>query len=203
MIGIKTQKGFTLVEIIVVMSVFLFVIGAIFLVFISSVSQQRITMLKQVSINETSYVFEYMSKALRMAKRATLTDGCIPDGYIYQLTEDDDGVYLGIKFLNYLYETPLCDEFYLDKDTKILMEKKGTDAAVPLTSNKLKINSIRFGINGANGCYDTAKPSCPNGAFFSDIDKIQPRVTILLNFQIEDEQRTIQTTVSQRNLNAQ
>ena len=202
MIGIKTQKGFTLVEIIVVMSVFLFVIGAIFLVFISSVSQQRITMLKQVSINETSYVFEYMSKALRMAKRATLTDGCIPDGYIYQLTEDDDGVYLGIKFLNYLYETPLCDEFYLDKDTKILMEKKGTDAAVPLTSNKLKINSIRFGVNGANGCYDNGI-SCPLGALYSTVDPIQPKVTILLNFQIGDEQRTIQTTVSQRNLNTQ
>ena len=188
------------------MSVFLIVIGAIFLVFISSVSQQRITMLKQVSINETSYVFEYMSKALRMAKRATSADTlCIPDGYIYQLTNRNGGSsYTGIKFLNYLYETPLCDEFYLDTDTNILMEKKDSEDAVPLTSSKLKINSIRFGINGTNGCYNTATPeTCPLGAFFLDTDKIQPKVTMLLNFQIEDEQRTIQTTVSQRNLNAQ
>lgn len=193
------SKGFTLIEIIVVMSVFMFVIGASLLVFISSVGQQRLILLRQEAINETSYVSEYMSKALRMAKRDD--DGiCIDEGYIYKLSnENEQGFYTKIKFLNYLYATPICQEFFLDTDG-ILKEKRGDALPVALTSEKLKINYIKFGINGANGCSTT---SCPVGALFSVTDSIQPRLTTIINYEIEDEQRTIQTTVSQRNLNAQ
>ncbi|MGA2418048.1 MAG: type II secretion system protein [Candidatus Staskawiczbacteria bacterium] len=215
----KYSKGFTLIELIVVMAVFLFVIGAAISIFISIVQNQKRVLSEQELLNQISYVEEYMSKALRMATKDT-SGSCLGSdnlGYIYLLTRYDftSSTFKGIKFLNQsdldFSGNPTCQEFFLDTDN-ILKEEKNNDATTvtPLTSANLQLdptNPIRFSVNGSNGSTFTS-PSCMStsqcGA--SENDSVQPKITILLNVKIsgdsQNPERTIQTTVSQRNLNA-
>ena len=229
------KKGFTLIELIVVMAVFLLVIGGAIGIFISIIEHQRIILAEEELLNQTSYVQEYMSKALRMATKDQSGD-CLVDnsalspdpqkiypGYSYLLTRpvtDSNGVtfYTGIKFLNQSntdnLQRPACQEFYLDRTSSpyVLKEiktfypytKVGDEYAVALTSKKLNIKSIRFGIDGTNG---SSGAGLPIGDQDTDFESFQPRVSIAMSIQIEADPkqptRIIQTTVSQRNLNAQ
>jgi len=206
---IKLSKGFTLIELIVVMSVFLFVIGAAIGIFISIVQNQKRVLAEEQLLNQISYAEEYMSKALRMAKTATTAQdiSCLgQEGFIYLLTRhpaDVGNVYNGIRFLNQS-DNGVCQEFFLDNG--VLKEIKyinGNTSAVALTSTNLTITSIRFSINGADG--SVAGQVCNGnpgqcGASYDDV--VQPKVTILLNVSIPGgSTRTIQTTVSRKNLN--
>lgn len=187
------------------MAVFLFVIGSVISIFISVVQHQKEILFQQELLNQVSYALEYMSKALRMALKDS-DGGCLGEGhenYIYLLTNpnEEQFFYKGIKFIN-ASDNNSCQEFYLDSVAGVLMEVKNGASPVALTSQKIKINSIKFGINGENGCYGAG---CKDG--ISQQDRIQPRITITLEIQprAEGQQATrrIQTTVSQRNLNVE
>jgi prepilin-type N-terminal cleavage/methylation domain-containing protein len=199
----KNIKGFTLVELIVVMAVFLLIIGTAIGIFISIVQDQRRILNEQELLNQTSYALEHMSKALRMAKKDT-EGNCLGQDYIgynYLLTRWDGtrGAYNGIKFINQS-DNDACQEFfleYIDSNHQelgfVLKEIKKYNPAeldnpVLLTSSKLKINSIGFNVIGA-----------------SENDGVQPRITISLDIQVQGDSNQprikIQTTVSQRNLN--
>ena len=206
-----SNKGFTLIELIVVMAVFLIIIGTAVGIFISIVQHQRRIMSEQELLNQISYVVEYMSKAMRMAKTAE-NDDCIPLGYIYFLTRPDNntGFYNGIKFINQS-DNNACQEFYLDyivpdqpSSGFVLKEIKkyssvDPDDSIALTSDKIKINFIKFGINGYSGAVGETIGASEN-------DDSQPRITISLDVQIKGDNqpvKKIQTTVSQRNLNVE
>jgi prepilin-type N-terminal cleavage/methylation domain-containing protein len=217
------QKGFTIIELIVVMAVFLFIVGAALSIFISIIQRQKEVLAEQQILNQVSYVEEYMSKALRMAAVSS-DSSCVPSGYIYLLTRYDTGLqrYSGVKFLNQTgLDTsgdPICQEFFLANDSSdpanpvyVLKELKNitdetSDAdAVALTSTNLKLNNanpMRFTVNGLAG---DCGGSSPCGAM--QTDSVQPRVTILFNVKIAGDTQTasriIQTTVSQRNLKVQ
>ena len=217
------SNGFTLIEMIVVMAVFMLIIGAVITIFISIVVEQRKILSEQELINQTSYVIEYMSKALRMAE----IDGsgeCFAEGgekyggWIYMLTRPDPytSFYRGIVLKN-ASNNSVCQEFFLDEvpnpepDARpflILKELRSSngirdtneDHAVALTSTRLEITSIKFSINGGSGKV--------GGTYYaSGNDNAQPRITILLEAKISGDldqpTRKIQTTVSQRNLNIQ
>lgn len=214
----KLSKGFTLIELIVVMAVFLFVIGAAITIFISIVQHQKRVLAEQQLLNQISYVEEYMSKALRMANADNLGSclGLDNTGYIYLLTRYDlvSQVFKGIKFINQS-DNNACQEFFLDSGDAstqlVLKEEKNNNPGTitPLTPDNLQINYIKFSINGSNGSTFTSL-SCPTnlqcGASNADTTT-QPRVTILLDVKIpgdsQEPDRIIQTTVSQRNLNVQ
>jgi len=224
------QNGFTIIEMIVVIAVFLLIIGAAINIFLSIIQNQRRLLAQQQLLNQVSYMEEYMSKALRMAK-TEFNEGCLIDaqgtdhrGSIYILTRYDTNsqIYRGIKFLNQSnldsLGNPVCQEFFLDNVTPdgasplifndpnnplVLKELKSWNGssvsdsyAVALTSSNIQLNSIKFVINGLSGS---------TGA--SELDHIQPRVTILLNVNASGDSKssakTIQTTVSQRNLNVE
>lgn len=202
--------GFTIVELIVVMAIFLIVVGTGIGVFISIVQYQRRILAEQDLLSQASYLAEYMSKAIRMAKKDTTGDclGLDNIGYVYLLTRPDasSDSYRGIKFINQS-DNDACHEFYLDNSdisNPVLKEVKnyipGEDNIdVALTSTKLKINSVRFGINGRNGSISSGV----DGA--SEEDGVQPRVTIYLDIKVQGDSeqpiKKIQTTVSQRDLN--
>ncbi|MDP3882583.1 MAG: type II secretion system protein [Candidatus Staskawiczbacteria bacterium] len=206
----NSEKGFTIIELIVSTTVFLLVVGIAVAIFISIVQHQRGVLADQELLNQISYVEEYMSKALRMAK--TDTEGsCIQAGGIYSLTRPITlkgvSLYGGIKFINQS-DGDSCQEFFLDNTTDpehpVLKELKNSandSNAVALTSSFLQINSVRFGVNGTTGCNGIGD-ACPEGAFqgFGG----QPRVTVLLNISLktsdQNSARIIQTTVSQRNI---
>lgn len=210
------NKGFTIIELVVVIAVFLFIIGAALSIFIYIFKHQRRVLKEQQLVNQISYVQEYMSKALRAAKVAT-SDACTGTGYIYLLTNYDSGtgVYKGIKFLRQDDSgADLCQEFFVENESAgdfntplVLKEIKGNRPAIAITSKDLNLdpeNPARFAINGTDGSLVSLGCSQENplecGA--TSEDPMQPRITIMLGIKdIDGVAKTIQTTVSQRNLN--
>jgi len=204
------EKGFTLVELIVVMAIFLFVIGAALSIFISIIKDQRRVLAEQQFLNQVSYAEEYISKGIRMAK-AEVNENCLIDseghdhpGYIYLLTHPHPNgqSYKGIKFINQsgisASSDPICEEFFLDTDG-VLKERQGVGIPTPvaLTPANLQIDSVIFLINGSSDSY---VEQC-----IGTDPCVQPRVTMIMKVKIagDDKEpwRTIQTTLSQRNLN--
>lgn len=209
------EKGFTLVELIVVMAIFLFVIGAALSIFISIIKDQRRVLAEQQFLNQVSYAEEYISKGIRMAK-AEVNENCLIDsegndhpGYIYLLTHPHPNgqSYKGIKFINQsgidASGGPICEEFFLDRTgdgnpvLKELQNNGINGPAVALTPANLQIDSVRFLINGSSDSY---VKQC-----IGTDPCVQPRVTMIMEVKIagdnDEPMRTIQTTLSQRNLN--
>ncbi|MCX6721222.1 MAG: prepilin-type N-terminal cleavage/methylation domain-containing protein [Candidatus Staskawiczbacteria bacterium] len=212
----KKNKGFTIVEMAVVMAIFLFVIGAAVSIFLSVVSHQKRILAQEQLLNQVSYALEYMSKGLRMA-RPELNYNCmvyedkdgiksdtVNGGFIYLLTRLDGGAYRGVKFLNQsdvINGNPLCQEFFLDNG--VVKEIRNGSEPVAITSPSFVVNSMRISINGKDG----TSASCVGQEYAcgaSDADFVQPRITIVFNISVpgdSEPERTFQTTVSQRNLN--
>ena len=190
---------------VVVISIFLFIIGTAIMMFISILQNQRRMLAEQELFNQLSYAIEHMSKAMRMAKRdyegSCLVDtinGSFPN-HNFLLTRQDTNAnsYRGIKFIS-SSDNDSCYEFFLDTDG-VLKELKNSTVdsdAIPLTSERLKINYIRFSLSGSDGTI-TSEPYDPQG--------VQPRVTISMDIEInsggENLSQRVQATVSQRNLN--
>ena len=201
----KSGAGFTLIELIVVMAVFLFVTGASMGIFISIITSQKRLLAQEQFLNQISYLEEYMAKALRMAKTAPNSD-CIPEGFIYLLTrhpENTGDVYNGIKFINQS-DNGSCWEFFLDttdSERPFLARRIGTDTAIlaiPLTSTNFQFdltNPIRFAISKKDGsigdgsvfgqgCTGVEANKCGAEANIVGTEYPQPRVTIVLNILI-------------------
>jgi type II secretory pathway pseudopilin PulG len=202
------KKGFTLIEMIIVMAVFFFIIGAALSIFISIIQSQKKVLAEQQFLNQISYIQEYMSKALRMAETSIepdLNNACIQEGYIYMLTRYDSTTqkWRGIKFLNQS-DKGECQEFFLDntipngdsgkpliqndpKNPIVLKELKGINTndseAIPLTSPSLQIKAMNFSINTTNCtpvlCGFQSNPQPP-----AEPNPVQPRVTILFKVAI-------------------
>ena len=177
----KLSKGFTLIELIVVSGIVVIIITIAIDLLVSIAQYQRKILSEQEISSQMSYVVEYMARAIRMAKKDT-TGECLGsgnEGHNYLLTRGDKG----IKFINHS-DNDICQEFFWD-DSKI-KEIKGSGTELPLNSERIQINALRFNISG-------------------DVtgDTLQPRVTIFIEAQIEQVKRQIQTTVSQRNIDSQ
>ena len=149
------QKGFTIIEMVVVMAVFLIVIGASISLFISIVQSQKGVLGSQDLLNQASYIAERITKGLRMAGR--YSEGikwCTGENNIYSLTHAENDFYKGIKFVNES-DGGACTEFYAGQDG-ILYEAKSyneteTPSVVALTSDNLAVD-LKFAINGMPGC---------------------------------------------------
>lgn len=216
------NKGFTLIELVVSMAIFLLLITVGIVIFLSIVQNQKSVLYQQKVLNQVSYVLERMSKALRMAKLDT--SGCLVGsegtGYIYLLTRYNltTGLHGGVRFINES-DNSTCTEFFLDdsdpdhlilKELKIYPPSYTVDysMAVPITSEDIDINYMKFAVNGVIG--STGGSHGVRGATSSGA--VQPKLTILMNIQmkglgiteggvLKEPELVIQTTVSQRNLN--
>lgn len=186
----KKGAGFTLIELIVVISIFIIIVIVTAGVFVSIVQQQRRTLAEQELLNQTSYVMEYMSRALRMAIKDT-TGACLgPEraGYNYVITRSGNG----IKFINHS-NNDICQEFYFYREPylmylgKIKESKDGGITSFPLVSDFLEVNYFNIELYGD-----------------SEDDGLQPRIVISMEIQVkgtgEQPKKQIQTTISQRNL---
>ncbi len=187
------SKGFTLVELLVSISIFSLILSAMSGAFVSTIRAQRKSVAFQQLLEQTSYLEEYMSRAIRMARKDLLGD-CLTTAGAKQNFEtnlDRDR----IRFLNY---RGFCQEFFLDTNTNQIKERKSTDGtaiaaafqtSLPLTSSGLKVESFKVG---------------PSDSWDQD-DNEQPRVTLFLYIKgagLKPEQQpeiNIQTTISQRN----
>jgi len=172
-----SNKGFTLVEILVVITVFSIFITSVTSLFANAMKEQRKSLDKAYLLNQGSFTAEYVSRALRMVQKDS-TGACIPAGLNYQITRGGNG----IRFLNYRSGTN-CQEFYLENG-KIKVEKFGISQ--DLTPAGLSIESLNFSVSGQD-----------------QSDGLQGKVTFtwqLRSTGLSIQDLKLQTTVSQREL---
>lgn len=187
----KDSRGFSLLELVVVLTIFLIVISVTINIFISMVTNQRRALEEQELLNQTSFAFEYISSALSSAVEDPTGDCLGASGRIYLLPNCPitDQACNRIKFIN-ASDNNACQEFFLDDDpvNPHLMETKNGAPAQNLLSNKLIIKYGRFIINGNKA-----------GHYASSSDSFQPRVTFLLDVltQSNRSEKIIQNTIVQ------
>jgi len=167
----KKNKGFTLIEMVVAVAIFTLLVGTTSSIFLSSIKTQKQGLATQEILDQTSYLVEYMSRSLRMAKK-DLAGTCTGTAKLNYVFED--------QCLNFLNYKGACQQFCLESTR--LKDENGNY----LTSTNLQISNFAVILSGA-----TQPPS----------DYLQPRVTISLNIVGQEQMSIkIQTTVSQRNL---
>jgi len=179
----KIKKGFTLIEMTVVVAVFSLLMVAVSTFFASGLKAQRQNLAIQELLDQTSYSMEYMSRALRMAKKDA-TGSCITAKLNYAATH----VGQGVKFKNY---QDVCQEFFYAYDETTgrfrLKEVRGVADENFLSPESLNINSFIISLNGQ-----------------SQNDDIQPSVSLFLEVEGKEGSKTkVQTTISQRNLDVE
>ena len=185
----STERGVTLIEMLAAVAIFAITVGAISGIFISVIRVQRRVLATQELLDQTSYVLEYMGRALRMAKKDTAAS-CISAGTNYENPAGDTSK---IRFIAIREDGAFCWEFsrQLDGTVYRIQERRKIGTAEEttsfLTSNKLQVNSSKFSLSGAAGT-----------------DTLQPRVTIFLKIlgrgTTERPEVQIQTSISQRPL---
>jgi len=196
----KKEKGFTLVEVLIAIFVFLMLMGAIINLLVSAVQTQMVVSGEQKAVEEISYITEYMSRSLRMAKRDD-SGSClgIPyKNYNYLLLDMESGEDYGsrIRFLNYQDQ---CQEFFIGKgigcEEGTICERKSSDdnydegkEPIPMTSSRIDVQHLYFWRQVAGWHLDSEE---------------QSKVMVNMKFKPEgsDVSIILQTTISQRNLN--
>ena len=182
----KTNKesGFVLAELLAVIFALGIIIVVVVDIFLSIIQHQSRLLSEQDLLNQTSYTVEYVSRALRMAKKDTsgLCLGTEKAGYNYVLTNEGNG----IKFINHS-NNDICQEFFWDSNDKKIKEIKDSGQAVSFISDNLQVNYFKIKLSGE-----------------SESDDLQPRVTISMEIQVKGSgdlpKKQIQITISQRNL---
>lgn len=176
----KSGGGFTLVEMLVSMAVFLIIGGAIINLLFSAIAAQRNTLAKQEVVDQISFTAEYMSRAIRQAQK-DLVGACLTSG-----TKLNYEVLPGGE-LRFLDRDNTCREFSLA--TNAIQERRSTnheatnlEPGIALTSSNIEVGAMRFFIQGEE-----------------QIDTLQPRVT----FFVDAEDLQLQTTISQRRFDVQ
>ena len=186
------KNGYTLIEVLAAVSIFFIASTALLTFFMNAVKAQRTALSSQELVDNISYSMEYMSRALRMAKKDDVNGiNCLSGNKVnYEVTRGG----FGIKFRTY---DDHCQEFFLETDPvsgiKRLKEWKDVDGGSSnyLTSENMEITDFTIG---------------PIDSWDQN-DNEQSKVTIFLkavglNSADSDSPTTleIQTTVSQRNL---
>lgn len=169
------NRAFTLIEMMVAVAVFILAVTSISGVFVSGLKAQKQSLAYQELLDQTSYIEEYISRAVRMARKDMAGD-CLPAKFNYEKTRGGKG----LAFKNY---QGVCQEFFWDQTLNRLKEAKGGEEQF-LTSEALKIVSFDIELAGEG-----------------QADDRQPQVTLFLDIEGgEGANIKIQTTISQRNL---
>ncbi len=191
----KSLTGFTIIELIVAITVFVLVISAASGIFILALRHQARALDRQELLSQASFLKEYMSRGIRMAKKQRGPGhhhpACIPLGLNFETNPPDNN---SIKFIKWdaLEEIFICYQFFLD-GTILRVSRDGGVTSFPLTSAELAVVNLRFHIIG-------------DGVEGAPHLQLQPRITIALEIKgrgaipAERPKIYLQTTVSQRDL---
>ncbi len=176
------KNSYTLIEILVAVSLFFIVMSSLTGFFLGAITSQRKSLASQELIDNVSYTLEYISRAIRMAKKDDVNGiNCLSGNKVnFEITHGGQGV----KFRNYKDE---CQEYFLE--TGVLKESKNT-VINNLTSSNLEVISFKIGSQSS----------------WDQDDHEQARVTLFLEVKNKSQKPElqptikIQTTISQRNL---
>lgn len=184
------NKGFTLIEVVVAVGIFSINVAVLMGFFSQALNSQKKSLANEETIDNLSYILEYTSRSLRMAKKDDIGGvNCLSgDRVNYEVTRSGNG----IKFRNYKDE---CQEFFLEGGRLKEWKKVGAQETENFfTAQNITVNSFQIG----------PTTSWDQG------DNEQPRVTLFIQVQNEKDQWgssplvfSVQTTISQRNLDVQ
>ena len=187
----KKRTGFTLIEIIFAVAVFVIVVTAASTIFVQVIRGQRRNLAYQELLDQTSYVMEYMSRSIRMAMKDDIEIWGFP-------APAPPGCLGGADKVNYEIINGSCLRF---------RDYENQRHEFCLVANKL-VEIIDGGspIDLTSASNLNVLPLPPNPSWVAITgegqgDGRQPLVTILL--QVEGREGTsiqIQTSISQRNL---
>jgi len=185
----SNKKGFTLVELMVSVFIFSLIVGGVVNALVAGISFQRRIIAEQRMFSEMSFVLEYMSRTLRMARK-DIAGTCISRNHNYATTTTPAPNTL--RFLNFDGD---CQDFSFA--TGVISKRIATSSssadlpaiAIPLTSGNVIITNLAWDRGGS-----TWHSPATN----------QSRVAIVLTMRANitgSATTTIQTVVSQRQLN--
>ncbi len=189
----KSENAYTLIEVLVAVAVFFIITAGPTGLMVTALRNQHRILGQSEIMDNVSYVVEYVSRNLRMAKKELdcadkfnpATCSCLTgDGYgfNYEVTRSGHG----IKFKSYK-DPSVCYEIFVDNG--ILKQIEDGGAAVPLTSDDSEVTLFEVKESGAGQ---------------DDSPSRQPRVTMMLEVTKRDvadfPKIRVQTTISQRNL---
>jgi len=178
---IREQQGFTLIELIVGMTIFSVVVVVISGIFTQTVKFQKIVANRAVAIDNLGLAMEEMVRGIRTA------------AYFDSLESSSPYVGSRIEFKDYDDRTIIYELFQEDSQgQKIGQVKKtlqpGGFDSLPITSSNVNITNLDFFIQGYN--------QATGGNISSNIP---PRITISMTAAgIYSEPLTLQTTVGAR-----
>jgi len=167
----ESGGGFTLIETLVAVAIFISVVTVASTIFVSALRAQKQSLAYQQLLDQTSYLMEYMSRAIRMAKK-DMAGRCIAAKLNYALVGQC------LRFKNYQGK---CQQFCLD-GVRLKEIKDGVRNY--LTAPALRVTSFRVTLRGE-----------------TQNDRLQPLVSIFLDITGKERSRIrIQTSISQRDL---
>lgn len=196
----KKSVGYTLIEVLTTITIFLLISGSVTGLFLSSVLAQRKALATQKLFDNVSYTLEYMSRALRMAKK-DMSGNCLGSSFLkWNYSTSTVTGETGVRFLKYSEGILKCYEFYINNNDGRIYERKSNDntanfvSTLPLTPSDFIVSTStsKFLVSGSN-----------------QTDNLQPRVTIFLVIETKGQKPEskakiqIQTTISQRDLDVQ
>ena len=176
----RLKAGFTLIEMLVSVTIFTMVMGAGSGIFISALRAQQVAIASQNLVESTRFTIEYMSRQIRLAQRDTSgTCPLVPSNTFYTNPS-------GTSTLAFKNSQSECIVFSLSGNN-ISVSIDGA-AGVPITSfTAVNIADLTFTISGETRS-----------------DSLQPRVTIVIearsvgDLEGIEASTYIQTTVSTR-----
>lgn len=177
------KKGFTLIELIISFGIFMVVVSGLMSALISTVKLQRNMIDNQKTIDEVSYSLEYITRAIRMAKKDI--DGvCVDRGVNYDSPPDSPPD--SSNTITFLNSDNKCQSFRLNNNNIEVSISPDTDF-FPLTSKAVTITQLSFSNAGSS---------------WSSNGDDQTKVAILIKAKSRsDSIIKFQTTISQRRLN--
>jgi len=169
------NRGFTLIEILVAMTIFSLAVGTMSSLFVMSLQGQRRIFAQQNLLDNTRFALEQMSRQIRMAQRDE-------DG---SCTGSPRSTYsLGGVSLTFIDSQSNCRTY--DVSGGIIRMRVGAGVFNNLTSDDINVERLDFDVRGREAT-----------------DGEQPRVTIVVDAKDPNQQSSgivIQTTISARNI---
>jgi len=180
----NNETGFTFIEMIVSVTLFVLVMLAATQIFQIVVDGQRSALASQNLQENMRYALEMMSKEIRMAQRSDTSCGGTTNNKVYNEIEDQD--FDEFYFKNKDGE---CVKYYVDNNRLKIIRDDGTVKTAFVTPDEIKITGLEFYILDNN---------------ISTQNQFQPNVTILIKVEarksgtMHKQAMTIQTTISSR-----
>lgn len=166
----KNQKGVSLLELVVAVSIFAVMILASTGIFQAIIESQRNAVSSQIVQEGIRYAMETISKEVRMAKR---DDGTCGSSEIYRIDNNS------LKFMNQYGE---CVSYFMENDgdvNRIKLKRNTSEAFV--TASSIDVASLDFVLGSNSQAYVT---------IMMDVSSIGK--------DLHDQKTKIQTTISSR-----